>query len=205
MEHEAIAPPCALADVYEMARSGQPFRASVWPEDVEDLHWLETFAASRPNIAFALDEYSIWYPTANHLPSNGLLALVRCGRKLKQDVYLTTQSPGAITKQIVGQSSVWVLQLQEPNDIKYVLERTGGLVDPSTLYPLEMDGERIVKTRLALYSEGKRTDYVLDTPTATIEPAGIPAENPLDIPLEDAQNANGDEEESEGSIPIERG
>jgi len=176
-EHSALAPPVALADLYDMARSGGPFRASVYPVDPEDLDWIERLAASRPGVTYAVDEYSWWYPSATHQPGPGLLSLVRMGRKLRQRVYLTTQSPAAITKQICDQAALWVLPLDGVRDAEYIRARTRETIDPAELRPLATDragpggDERVTRTQLACYYRGARSDYVLDT----VLPALLPA------------------------------
>lgn len=169
LEHEDMAPSCSLEDLRPTVRRGGEFRRSVWPEDEEDFAWTAELAASLPSIDFAVDEYSFWYPAAQCQPCKGLLALVRCGRKLHQSVYLTTQSPGSITKQLTGQGAVWVFPMHEGRDRHYVLERTAGAIDPATLRIIEGAPPLIIRTELAVYCRGERRDYVLHTPTCEIE------------------------------------
>jgi hypothetical protein len=146
---------------------------SVCVSDLEDVQWCEKFAASQPNITFVVDEYSMWYPTATHNPGPGLFAMIRCGRKAKQRVILATQSPGAISKQLTGQAELWIFAMSEPRERMYVLDRTGGMVDPFDLEPLEVreiNGEVcIIQARVVKYHAGVRTDYILHTPTATLK------------------------------------
>lgn len=125
--------------------------------------------ASQPNIDLAIDEYSFWYPVAQRQPCIGILTIVRVGRKLKQRLFVTTQSPGAITKQICGQAALWIFYMDESNDRKYVYDRCGGTIDPLELTPIEQDAQgRIIRAHTARYYEGKRTDWIIHTPTCTI-------------------------------------
>jgi hypothetical protein len=187
-EHYDLAAPCALDDLYDHVRGGGSFRCGVYPVDMECMHWCENLAASQPNLAFAVDEYSVWYQTPTSLPSNGFQALVRCGRKLHQSVYLTTQSPGCINKIMCDQGAIWVLPMQGVNDRKYIMARTQDEIDPADLKPVETDGKRIIRTQVALYADGIREDFILHTPTATLEPATTPCGESTEIAAEDPQD-----------------
>ncbi len=168
MEHTDLTEDASLEDVYH-ARDCSRFRFSVYPLDVEDFEWTCHFAASQPNIDLAIDEYSFWYTAAQHQPCKGILTMVRVGRKLHQRLFVITQSPGAITKQICGQAAIWVFYMDEINDRHYIQARCGGSIDPLDLVPIEQDREgRIIQAPVARYYEGKRTDWILHTPTCKI-------------------------------------
>lgn len=168
MEHADLAEEVALDDVYRR-RGESNFRFSVYPDDPEDFEWVCQFVGSRPAVDLAIDEYSFWYPAAQHQPCPGILTIVRVGRKLHQRLFVTTQSPGAITKQICGQAAMWVLYMDESNDRRYVEGRCGGVIDPLELAPIEQDAEgRVIQAHIARYYEGKRTDWTLHTPTCKL-------------------------------------
>ena len=201
LEHGSLAPQASLEDVYEDLRSGNPFRASVWIEDEEILDWLSLAVASARNVTLAIDEYSFWYSSPTHLPNKGILAIVRCGRKLKQRFLVTTQSPGAINKQMLSQAKLWILPLAEPREADYVLARTSGQIDPRELRAIETtpDGRTLV-AHVVSYVDGVREDYALDcrVPSLTLlkdapkrstpEESEESDEIPLDIPPKEDQN-----------------
>lgn len=165
MEHGAIARDVDIDTLWEVSSGPGDFQLAHYPQDKEDFDWVCQQAASLPNTALAIDEYSMWYPVATMQPNPGILAIVRCGRKLKQGLFVITQSPGAITKQICGQSAIWVFHMDESNDVDYTLKRTGGTIDPRDLMQTEAG-----KAHIARYFEGRREDFELDLATLAIRP-----------------------------------
>jgi hypothetical protein len=165
LEHGALAVPVDAHELYRRVLAGGPYRLALCPADVDTVDWCSRLAASQPGVTYVIDEYSYWYPSATCSPGPGLLALARCGRKLGQRLFLTTQSPGAITKQLVGQSDLWVLPMDEVNDRRYVVDRTSGAIDPGSLRILETDAQgRNLRIQVARLSRGRRFDYILETP-----------------------------------------
>lgn len=170
MEHGGVARDVDIEELYRVTSSPGNFQVAHYPQDREDFDWICQLAASKPNTSLAIDEYSMWYPAAQMAPNPGVLAIVRCGRKLRQNLFVITQSPGAITKQITGQSAVWVFHMDEGNDCKYILNRTSGTIDPSELGPIEEHGEFTVRTHIARYFQGRREDFELNLATLQIRP-----------------------------------
>lgn len=162
LEHGELAPQEHADDLYEDIHGGRPYRGSIWCQSVDDVEWVANLCASQRHVTLAIDEYSYWYPTPTHLPGAGVLAIVRCGRKLAQRLVVCTQSPGAISKQMLSQARMWILPLNEPRERQYVLDRTGGAVDPGELTPYEADGQRVIAAHVASYADGVRADWRLE-------------------------------------------
>lgn len=165
MEHGGIAQDVDIESLYRITSAPGNFHLAHYPQDKEDFDWMCKQAASLPNTSLAIDEYSMWYPAAQMAPNPGILAIVRCGRKLKQSLFVITQSPGAITKQITGQSAVWVFYMDETNDVKYILDRTGG-----TINPIELSDASEGYAHIARYFEGNREDFKLNLATLELTP-----------------------------------
>lgn len=159
LEHGDLAPALELSELYQHAESNGAFRASVYPSTDEELAWLCDFAASRRDVSFAVDEYAFWWPSAVHRPPDGLLTMARTGRHFGQRLFLATQSPGALTKQVMDLAELWVLPLLGVRDAEYLFARTQGLVDAHELEQQRTPTSAVV-ARLTL--EGRREDYVLE-------------------------------------------
>jgi len=170
MEHDNIAQDVDIEELFRVTSGPGEFKLAHYPQDREDFDWVCEQVASLPNTSLAIDEYSFWYPTAQMQPNKGVLAIVRCGRKLKQNLFVITQSPGAITKQVTGQSALWVFRMEETNDIKYVLDRTSGSINPCDLGPLEESNGLVIRTHIARYYEGKREDFDFNLSTLELRP-----------------------------------
>lgn len=165
MEHGGLAQDVDIETLNHIVSSGGDFKVAHYPMDNEDFDWICQKVAATPNTSLAIDEYSMWYPVAQMAPNKGVLAIVRCGRKLKQQLFVITQSPGAITKQITGQAAIWAFQMDESNDCDYILKRTNGKVDPSTLTEAPEGCGHVAK-----YFEGVREDFILNFATLELTP-----------------------------------
>lgn len=159
LEHGDVAPARDLTDLYARADLNGGFRASVYPATEEELDWVCEFAASKKDISFAVDETAFWWPSAVHRLPDGILTIARTGRHFGQRLFLATQSPGAITKQVMDLSELWVLPLLGVRDAEYLFARTQGLVDAHELEQQRTPTSAVV-ARLTL--EGRREDYRLD-------------------------------------------
>ena len=137
LEHEDIATTVDPRSLYKAVRGSAPYRLGIYPKERETLDWVAALAASKRGTTFVLDEYSFWYPTPLSIPAPGMMAMVRCGRKLQQNLFIISQSPVAVYKHLVSQAGLWVFPCDELNDVDYVLKRTRGAIDPRNIPPIQ--------------------------------------------------------------------
>lgn len=168
-EHERLAEHVSLRALHEM-RNDATFAASVIPTSEDELDWICDLAASVVNSTLVIDEYAAWWSVAQRQPSRGLLLIARAGRKLRQGLFVTTQSPNTINKGVVSQTAVWAFPMTEPRDRQYVVDVTRGGLDPADLKVLESGGpEEIFKTEVACYEKGYIRRFCLDNRLPSLE------------------------------------
>lgn len=157
-EHTDAAPRAELDELYAMSEAKE-FRASVYPRGMEEFEWVCTLAASKRDMALAVDEYASWYHLAQCRPAEALLTMARTGRHFGQRLYITTQSPAMLSKLIMDQSEVWVLPLLGVSDTVYLGARTRGKIDAPAL-EASRDVQGVQAARFTV--QGERSDYRLD-------------------------------------------
>jgi hypothetical protein len=166
MEHGGTSRDVDIEELYHITSGTGDFQIAHYPQDKGDFDYVCNQVASLRHTALAIDEYAIWYPHANMQPNEHILAIVRCGRKLDQQLFVITQSPNAINKAITGQAAIWVFFMEGANDAKWIRERTKGLIDSTTLQP-PIEGQ---SGHVAKYFAGKREDFILDFATLELTP-----------------------------------
>lgn len=152
-EHADIAAPVTAKTLYHAAQGREPYRLSIYPSDAE-LEWACDLAASKVGTCLAVDEYSFWWTQPQTVPPEGMLAIVRCGRKVNQSLALVSQSPRVIYGHVMSQAALWVFPMDLWRDCEYILDRTRGKLNPATIPPLD---KAIGRATVACWASRKLT------------------------------------------------